>query len=258
MSEQNDKKVLFTLDDEFTFSCDRTLPCFNTCCRDINIFLTPYDVLRMRRSLWIPSDEFLKTYTVALMGEDGIPFVVLKMKEDRDKTCPFVGAEGCTIYQNRPWSCRMYPVFPVSAEEEEFLIEEKLSCHGFRVNKTSTVRQWKKDQDISKYDLMNEAYKRITLHDYFLNGNKLDPGKSKLVYSSCYDLDAFKRFLFGTRFFDIYDVDEQTIEAIRKDEEELLNFAYGWVQFNLFTEGNLRLKDKEMDKLLQARSGASS
>ncbi|MGC9194255.1 MAG: YkgJ family cysteine cluster protein [Syntrophobacteraceae bacterium] len=258
MSEQNDKKFLYGLDDEFTFSCDRTLPCFNTCCRDINIFLTPYDVLRMRKSLWIPSDEFLKTYTLAFLGDDGIPYVVLKMKEDKDKTCPFVGPEGCTIYQDRPWSCRMFPVFPVSPEEVEFLIEEKLSCHGFRAKKTSTVRQWKKNQNISQYDFMNEAYKKITLHDYFLNGNKLDPGKSKLVYSCCYDLDAFKRFVFGTRFLEIYEVDEQTVKAIKNDDEELLKFAYRWVEFNLFSGGNLRLRDKEMDKLLRANNEAAS
>ena len=258
MSEQNDKKVLFTLDEEFTFSCDRTLSCFNTCCRDINIFLTPYDVMRMRKSLWLPSDEFLKRFTVALLGEDGIPLVALKMREDENKTCPFVGAEGCTIYENRPWSCRMFPVFPVSAEEQEFLIEEKEACHGFRGDKTSTVRQWKNDQDISKYDRMNEAYKKITLHDFFQNGNKIDSGKSKLVYSACYDLEAFKRFLFGTRFFDIYEVDVETIDAMRQDDEELLTFAYRWVEFSLFSGGDLKLRDKEMDKLLKARSEAAS
>jgi Fe-S-cluster containining protein len=210
--------------------------------------------MRMRRSLWLPSDDFLRKFTVAILGDDGIPLVVLKMKEDEDKTCPFVGAEGCTIYQDRPWSCRMYPVFPTSHEEMEFLIEEKLSCHGFRGKKTSTVRQWKKDQDIAKFDEMNEAYKKITLHDYFQNGNKLDPGMSKLMYNTCYDLDAFKRFIFGSRFFDIYDVDVETIEAIRKDEEELLKFAYRWVEFSVFSGGNLKLKDKEMDKLLKARN----
>jgi Fe-S-cluster containining protein len=258
MSEQNEKKILYAMDEEFTFSCDRTLPCFNTCCRDINIFLTPYDVLRMRKSLWIPSDEFLQKFTVAFLGDDGIPLVALKMKEDKDKTCPFVGPEGCTVYQDRPWSCRMYPVFPVSVEEEEFLIEEKLTCHGFRCTKTSTVRRWKKDQDITKYDLMNDAYKKITLHDFFLRGNKLDPGMSKLMYNTCYDLDAFKRFVLGSRFFDIYDLDEQTMEALKKDDEELLKFAYRWVAFNVFTEGDLRLRDKEMDKLLQAKRGAAS
>jgi uncharacterized protein len=79
-----------------------------------------------------------------------------------------------------------------------------------------------------------------------------------LVYTACYDLDAFKRFLFETRFFDIYDVEKEVIEKIKNDEEELLSFGYRWVRFSLFSEDTLKLKDKEMDKLLQSKSKVSS
>ncbi|MFZ0943218.1 MAG: YkgJ family cysteine cluster protein [Syntrophobacteraceae bacterium] len=258
MNDKHNKKTLFTLDDEFTFSCNSELACYKTCCRDINIFLTPYDVLRMRRSTWLPSGEFLKRYTVALLGEEGIPLVVLRMMEDQNKTCPFVASDGCSMYRDRPWSCRMYPVFPVSSEEQEFLIEEKATCHGFRGDKKSTIREWKRDQDIDIYDKMNDFYKDITLHDFFQKGNKLDSGKAKLLYTACYDLDAFKRFLFETRFFDIYDVEEEVIEKIKTDNEELLLFGFRWVRFNLFSEDTLKLRDKEMDKLLQSRGKTSS
>ena len=67
----------------------------------------------------------------------------------------------------------------------------------------------------------------------------------------CYDLNEFKRFLFETRFFDIYDVEKGIIERVREDEEELLSFGYRWVRFNLFGEDTLRLKDKTFDKILQ-------
>jgi uncharacterized protein len=258
MNEKHAEKILFTLDDKFKFSCHKDLACYNTCCRDVNIFLTPYDVLRMRRSTGLSSGEFLKTYTFALLGEEGIPLVVLKMMEDENKTCRFVTPDGCGIYQDRPWSCRMYPVFPVSSEEKEFLIEEKASCLGFRENKQSTTREWKTDQGIDIYDQMNQSYKEITHHVFFENGNKLDSGKTKLLYTSCYDLDQFKRFLFGTRFFDIYDVETEVIEKIKEDDEELLRFGYRWVRFSLFSEDTLKLKDKEMDKLLQSKSRVSS
>ncbi|MDY0038689.1 MAG: YkgJ family cysteine cluster protein [Desulforhabdus sp.] len=258
MNEEHAVKVLFNLDDKFKFSCHGELACYNTCCRDINIFLTPYDVLRMRKAVGLSSQELLKTYTIALTGEEGLPLLVLKMREDKDKTCPFVGSDGCGIYLDRPWSCRMYPVFPVSSEEREFLIEKKSACLGFGGDKQTTIRDWKRDQGIEIYDKMNEAYKAITHHDYFEKGGKLDPGKTRLVYSACYDLDAFKRFIFETRFFDIYDVERGLIEKIKEDEEELLNFGYRWVRFSLFSEDTLKLKDKQMDKLLQLRSKTSS
>lgn len=257
MNEEYTGKTLFTLDDHFQFSCHRGLACYNTCCRDVNIFLTPYDVLRMRRGIGLSSEEFLEKYGVALLGDDGLPLVVLRMMENEEKTCYFVTPDGCRIYQDRPWSCRMYPVFPVSSEEKEFLIKEKASCLGFRENQQRTTREWKKDQEIDAYDEMNESYKEITQHDYFQKGNKLDRGKSKLLYTACYDLDAFKKFLFETRFFDIYDVEDEVIEKIKNDDEELLRFGYRWIRFSLFSEDTLKLKDKEMDKLLQTRSKAT-
>ena len=260
MNEQDtsEKQRRLSLDDKFRFSCHKGLTCFNTCCCDINIFLTPYDVLRMIRATGLSSGEFLKRYTIPLLGEEGLPLVVLKMMEDENKSCPFVTPDGCRIYQDRPWSCRMYPIFPVSSEEEEFLIEEKPSCLGFKEEKEWTIQEWKKDQGIYIYDKMNESYEEITHHDYFQKENKLDSGKAKLLYTACYDLNEFRRFLFETRFFDIYDVEKEVIEKMKKDEEELLSFGYRWVRCSLFSEDTLKLKDKEMDKLLKSRSRASS
>ena len=47
-------------DDQFTFRCGQQLDCFTCCCQDVSIVLTPYDVLRMKRSLGIESTEFLQ------------------------------------------------------------------------------------------------------------------------------------------------------------------------------------------------------
>ena len=243
----------FSLHDRFNFLCHKGFSCFTHCCRDINIFLTPYDVLRMRRATSTISDDFLNTYTIALVDSSGLPCVVLKMREDETKACPFVTPDGCEIYEDRPWACRMYPLFPASSEEEGFLIEEKLSCLGFKEEKQWTIDEWKKAQGIEIYDKMNESYKEITYHDFFLKGNKLDPGRTKLLYTACYDLDEFERFLFETRFFDIYDVEKETIGRVKEDREELLNFGYRWVRFNLFGEDTLRLKDKIFDNILHAK-----
>ncbi|MBU4320308.1 MAG: YkgJ family cysteine cluster protein [Thermodesulfovibrionales bacterium] len=253
--EYTEKHRRLSLDDRFKFSCHKGLTCFNTCCNDINIFLTPYDVLRMRRGAGLSSGEFLKRYTIALLGDEGLPLVVLKMMEDEDKSCPFVMPDGCGIYQDRPWSCRMYPIFPASPKEEGFLIEEKPSCLGFKEGKQWTIEEWKRDQGINIYDKMNESYKEVTLHDYFEKGNKLDSGRAKMLYNACYDMDEFKRFIFETRFFDIYDVENGVIEKIKEDEEELLSFGYGWIRFNLFSEDTLKLKDKTLDRLLQSKRG---
>jgi len=146
----------------------------------------------MRKSTWLSSGEFLKRYTILLLGDAGLPLVVLKMTEDENKSCPFVTQDGCGIYEDRPWSCRMYPIFPASSREEGFWIEEKPSCLGFKEGKQWTIKDWKKDQGIDIYDRMNESYKDIALHDYFQRGNKLDQGRAKMLYMACYNLDEFR------------------------------------------------------------------
>ncbi|WAC06274.1 MAG: YkgJ family cysteine cluster protein [Thermodesulfobacteriota bacterium] len=251
--EYGEKRLMLSPEGEFKFLCHNELSCFNVCCADVNIFLTPYDVLRMKKAMGLSSGEFLKDYTIPLLGDEGLPLVVLKMREDENKQCPFVTPCGCEIYEDRPWACRMYPLFPASSEKEEFLMGKKLSCLGFKEEKQWTIDEWKKAQGIEIYDIMNESYKEITHHDYFLKANKLDPGRSKLLYTACYDLDEFKKFLFETRFFDIYDVEREIIERVKEDGEELLSFGYRWVRFNLFGEDTLRLKDKVFDKVLQAK-----
>ena len=58
---------------EIEFSCHKGIGCWNACCSNIDISLTPYDVLRMKTRLGMTSTEFLKDYTVPYeMEKDGI------------------------------------------------------------------------------------------------------------------------------------------------------------------------------------------
>jgi len=244
------------VNDKFNFACNNSLSCFATCCYDINIFLTPYDVLRMKKATNTTSEEFLARYTILQAGRQGLPLVMLNMNNE-DKKCPFVNILGCKIYENRPWSCRMYPLALASAntgEEFYFIIENEPSCLGFKQEKTWTIKTWIKSQNIELYDNKNKTFKEITLHPYFQNGNKkLSYQQAKMFYMACYDLDRFKKFLFETKFFDIYDVESEVIEKMKEDEEELLNFGFRWLKFSLFWENTLKLKDKNMNKLLQVK-----
>jgi hypothetical protein len=53
--------------------CHKGIACWNACCSNIDISLTPYDILRMKTRLGITSAEFLKDYTVPYeMEKDGI------------------------------------------------------------------------------------------------------------------------------------------------------------------------------------------
>ncbi len=255
MSDKSKNMKKLSPGEKFTFDCHRELECFNRCCSDVNIFLTPYDVLRMRKTLWISSGEFLKNYTVSVLGDDGLPYVLLRMVNDEKKSCPFLGQEGCSIYENRPWSCRMYPVFPAPDEEQTYLVEEKPSCLGSQADREWTVEEWKENQGVEEYEKMNSLYNKITCNKFFESGGRLDRQKARLLYRACYDLDEFRKFLFAWRFVEAYDLDPDTLRRLELDDEELLLFGYKWVRFNLFNEDVLRIKSGEKYDALRAMRG---
>ena len=106
-------------DSEFKFSCHPGISCFNNCCGDVNVFLTPYDVIRLKNRLKISSQEFLDKYTFLPIDENqNHPVLMLRLNQDEDKTCQFVGPKGCTVYEDRPWSCRMFPLGVASPKDD--------------------------------------------------------------------------------------------------------------------------------------------
>ena len=124
--------------ESFGFTCHPGVPCFNSCCADINIVLTPADVLRLSRRLGMDTRQFLETHTTNPITKDlKIPMVMLRMTSGDGKPCPFVGEQGCTVYEDRPWACRMYPlgmaIPPARAGEDAeplFFVFEDDHCEG--------------------------------------------------------------------------------------------------------------------------------
>ena len=53
-----------TGDTKIRFRCYKGISCFNACCRQADITLAPYDILRLKRRLGMTSTEFIQRYTV--------------------------------------------------------------------------------------------------------------------------------------------------------------------------------------------------
>jgi len=246
---------------EFSFKCHPGVSCFNDCCADVNIFLTPYDILRLKHNLGISSEEFLSKYTISPFDEKlKYPIVLLKMEDDEHKSCPFVGKDGCRVYPDRPWACRMYPLGLASPKENSgiaddefyFLLQEDI-CRGFNENRRLSIGEWIKEQGIAEYDAMGKYHKELTLHDFFQKeGNNLTPAKVEMFFMACYNLDKFREFIFCSSFLDKFEIDQETGTAIKDDDAELLKFGYRWLRFALFGEKTLKIKD---EIVLKKKSG---
>lgn len=238
-------------DDTFQFGCHPGVSCFNKCCGDVNVFLSPYDVLRMKRRLGMSSGEFLEKHTIMPIHKDmKTPVVMLRMGDDEAKTCLFLTAGGCGVYPDRPWPCRMYPLgLAVQKERGDgfrgdrfyFLLQEE-GCRGFDGSTQWTVRQWLDDQGIDEYDEWGEQWKELTLHEFFESGGVLSPEKMHMMFTACYDLDKFREFVFGSTLTARFEMDEDFVEQMRYDDEALLRFAFLWLRFSLFGEPTMRPK----------------
>ena len=261
--EQLEEKILADYprlgpDDTFKFACRPGISCFNRCCGDVNIFLSPFDVLRMKKRLGLDSSEFLETYTLMPVHKDmKTPVVMLKMNDDEAKTCPFLTDAGCGIYSDRPWPCRMYPLGLASQKDTPdgwqgerfyFLLQEEV-CKGFDEPREWTVRQWMEDQGIEEYDMWGEQFKEVTLHKFFETGGTLSPEKMHMFFTACYDPDTFRKFVFDSTLLDRFEVDEDFVEQMRYDDEAVLRFAFLWLRFSMFGEDTVRPRAEAVEAI---------
>jgi Fe-S-cluster containining protein len=231
----------------FRFNCAPGISCFTQCCQDVNIFLTPYDVLQLKKALGIHSDEFLEKHTIVLSREKQlIPLVILKMREE-DKRCPFVTEEGCKVYENRPWACRMFPL-DTSDDGTFHLITDVGRCKGLSQEGTWQIGEWLVEQGVVPYDEMNSLLTSVTAP---LKAQKLDidnPGIFKMVIMALYNLDKFRDFVLKSTFLDRFELDPLLIEKIKRSDVELLKFSVDWIKFGIFGQKLFKVNEKYVSK----------
>lgn len=236
------------LDTRFHFRCDPSMPCFNCCCHDVSILLSPYDVLRLKRGLHMDSSEFLEKYTITMRSRSKqVPVVLLRM-EDENQKCPFVTESGCSVYGHRPWACRMYPLGMAepkgpnaAANRFYFLVEEQL-CKGHGAGQERSVRDWIECQQLEAFDQMQAPFLELMSHPGWNGPEPISQKQLEMYFMSLYDLDRFRRFVMETRFLDLFEVDDARVEAIATDDEDLLEFAIDWLAFSLFHEKRMKLR----------------
>ena len=236
--------------DKFRFSCHKGISCFTECCAKLRLALTPYDILRIKNRLGLSSEDFLEDYTdTDLSIHWRFPMIRLLMREDEKKTCPFVTKDGCTIYEDRPGACRLYPVGRAarlndghgSANDKFFLVSEP-HCLGFQEERLWTLDEWLNHEGVSQYNTMNDRWLEIVGSKKNLGPKETIQKKIRMFFMASYNLDIFRRFIFNSRFFDLFHVDQGVKAGIESDDVALMGFAFDWLKFSLFGEKTLTAK----------------
>jgi Fe-S-cluster containining protein len=245
--------------DTFRFACRPGLSCFGDCCSDLTLMLLPYDVLRLRRRLALGSEAFLEQHTETLRdAESGVPRVQMKMGDDVGRRCPFLSAEGCTVYDDRPSACRIFPLGRAAAaspiphvgpgrraasgvREQFFLVREEV-CHGWEEPETWAVDQWLDDQGLRPYLAENDRWLPVFARLPALAKDPHAEQRFSMFHTAAYHLDRFRDLVTGEAFTSRFDLSDDRLTRLRADDEALLGFAREWLAFALFGDQTMTLK----------------
>lgn len=249
------------LGSKLRFRCHKGISCFNACCKQADITLTPYDILRLKDRLGKSFSEFIKDHTVPFqMDQDGVPGI--KLRTDNDGACLFVTEEGCSVYPDRPTSCRYYPLghmamrkAGVSEEETHYFLVKEDHCKGHEEDQVLTVQEYLHDQETGLYDQMNKEWLQILLKKRSAGPSVGRPSETSLqfFFMASYNLDNFRAFVMSENFRNTYELDDATYAALEKEDQALLQFANKMMRQVLFGEKSIPEKEGVWDKRLEGR-----
>jgi uncharacterized protein len=235
------------------FSCHKGIGCWNACCSNIDISLTPYDIIRLKKHLGITSTEFLKDYTVPYeMEKDGIAGVKLRPVEN-GTACRFMKPEGCGVYGDRPTACRYYPVALLSmrkqdeyTDTEAYAIVKESHCKGHEVDRRVTIADYRKEQGVEEYDELTRGWRQLVLKKKSAGPAIGTPSlKSRqLFFIACYDVDTFRCFVDSEGFNKLFKLGADEKAMLMADDVELMQFAFRFLKQVLFGEQSIALDEE--------------
>lgn len=251
-----------TLNSELQFNCHKGIACFNACCKNIDILLTPYDIVRLKRRLGIDSKEFVARYTLPFeMDAHGLPGLKMATKPGTT-ACVHLTGQGCRVYQDRPAACRYYPLGTMgvrkkggSTVQDVYFVVKEDHCLGHNEPLKQTVGQYRCAQGVDVYDEMNREWRDIIIKKRSSGPSVGKPSeRSMQLFDMCsYDMDSFREFLASSGFQDIFDLDEQSIMELFSDEDKLLRFSYRLLKQVLFGEKTIPFRPGAREQRIEQR-----
>ena len=224
-----------TPNETFRFRCHPGVACFTDCCRELELALSPYDVLRLSKHLGLAPSTFLDQYALIEQAEgNGFPQVFLCMVDDGRASCPFVTASGCRVYADRPGACRTYPLgrgaftTPDGDRHEMHILLNEPHCKGFSEGDPQDITAWQKDQDLATYNAMNDELLGILHHPRLQDGYPPVELEEE-IFLLLYSLDTFRNLLLdGTLALPI-PITKNERQELGTEDLALLRLGIRWL-----------------------------
>jgi len=181
-------------EDRFVFTCKRK----NVCCKNFSstdrIIIEPYDVLRLSRKLGMTTGKFMEEYADLTLDEyTHLPIALLGYKGNVSRNkCHFLRSYGCSVYEDRPLRCRLYPLGRISNKGKSYFIHiNNCPCGNLPDDKSWNAQEWidvSGAEDYLEYqDYISNIY---SFADWDTYGNLSNDIKLKLG-QALYNIDEF-------------------------------------------------------------------
>ena len=243
-------------DKKIQFQCHKGIACWNVCCSNIDISLTPYDILRLKQRLDMSSTEFLQKYTVPYeMEMDGIAGVKLRPVQ-AGTACQFMRAEGCSVYEDRPTACRYYPVALLSmrrsdeyVDRNSYALVKEAHCLGHQEPRSLTIDEYRGEQGLDEYDELARGWRQLILKKKSSGPSIGKPSKRslQLFFTSCYDIDQFRTFVASEGFGEVYEIPDEEKLKILSDDKTLMLFGFRFLLQVLFGEMTIAMREESVE-----------
>ena len=229
--------------EHFHFGCHPGVSCFTECCRQLDLALSPYDVLRLKNRLKIHSEKFLEQYVI-IEWEEGMVFpnCYLTMVDDGRASCVFVTDRGCSVYEDRPGACRAYPVGRGASRDgkgtvtEKYVLVKEPHCRGFEEDPEQNASEYFQEQGLADYNRFNDPLMKLLQHSRVHFGFR--PSKPQLdqFILALYNLDMFRQEMADDRISMNRPLSAMELQALAGNDEELLLLGIRWLMQEFFAE----------------------
>lgn len=219
--------------------------------------------MRLKHRLDLDSGRFLAEYTVPFELEPGGMAGVKLRPVEGGTACRFMTAEGCSVYEDRPASCRYYPLALLSmrkqgesTDSDAWALVVEPHCKGHDEPRQLTVQEYRDEQGLPEFDKGSRGWRQLVLKKKSSGPAIGAPSKRsrELFFMACYDLDRFRNFVASDGFAALFDLSDDESLAILKDDESLLEFGFRLLRQTLFGEMTIALHASEAESRA-ARAG---
>jgi len=219
--------------DKFQFGCEKR----GDCCRDRHehpILLSVYDVFRLRQHLKVSGQEFAEKYGRTLLGAHSqLPLMILRNdwtdKRREKSSCVNLKDNKCSVYENRPLVCRLYPVGRALDPDRNsyFMLTKTDGCCPTGCGQEHTIEEWLTKAEAESFFEWNDKFHELYMQIDFKNYKKLRKEIKWVFGNILYDIGGPLERIVGKEEYSRMSKleDESLLEATHSIAKEYVNFV---------------------------------